>query len=144
MPLLQKLLVSGFAPSLGKTLGTFHKALTELTIGSFFLSLSTSLGTQSLIPLVACILLLHPYPTVHPYPPILTLSRLHPSLKILLSLDPLRFLSTSSLQGPSPVPQSKRLLCIISSRLLPLYGFSSPTTSLQLSASCLNPNSRHS
>lgn len=51
MPLLQKLLVSGFAPSLGKTLGTFHKALTELTIGSFFLSLLNFFRNTILNPL---------------------------------------------------------------------------------------------
>lgn len=36
MQLLQKLLVSGFVPSLG----LFHKALTELTIAGFSLYLS--------------------------------------------------------------------------------------------------------
>lgn len=73
-----------------------------------------------------------------------TLSPLRPSMQILKALGPLRFLSTSSPLGPSTIPQSKRLLCIISSRLLPLDGLSWPTSSLQLSASCLNPNSRHS
>lgn len=63
-------------------------------------------------------------------------------LKTLTPLHPLQFLSCTSLLGPSTVPYSKWLPCIISSRLLTLYGLSSPISSPQLSASCLNPNSR--
>lgn len=123
MQLLQGLLVSGLVPSLG----TFHKALTELTIAGFSLFLSSNFFKNTILNPLGCLYIATS--SLHTYT---TLSRLRPSLKILILL------------GPSTVPRSQRLLCIISSRLLPLYGLSSPTSSLQLSASCLNPNSRRS
>lgn len=125
MPLLQKLLVSDSVPLLGQTLGALHKELTELTIATFSLYFSSNFFTNTILNLLGCLYIATSTP--HTYT---TLSRLRPSLKTLILVGPLRFLSTSSLLKPSTVPQSKRLLCIISSHLLPLYGLFSPTSSL--------------
>lgn len=125
MPLLQKLLVSGFVPSLGQTLRAFHKELTELTFATFSLYFPSNFFTNTILNPLGCLYIATSSP--HTYT---ILSRLRPSLKTLILVGPLRFLSTSSVPEPSTVPQSKRLLCIISSRLLPLYGLFSPTSSL--------------
>lgn len=124
MPLLQKLLVSGFVPLIGQTLGALHKN-SQNSLLLPFLYFSSNFFTNTILNPLGCLYIATSTP--HTYT---TLSRLRPSLKTLILVGPLRFLSTSSLLKPSTVPQSKRLLCIISSRLLPLYGLSSPTSSL--------------
>lgn len=124
MPLLQKLLVSGFVPLIGQTLGALHKN-SQNSLLLPFLYFSSNFFTNTILNPLGCLYIATSTP--HTYT---TLSRLRPSLKTLILVGPLRFLSTSSLLKPSTVPQSKRLLCIISSRLLPLYGLFSPTSSL--------------
>lgn len=124
MPLLQKLLVSGFVPLIGQTLGALHKN-SQNSLLLPFLYFSSNFFTNTILNPLGCLYIATSTP--HTYT---TLSRLRPSLKTLILVGPLRFLSSSSLLKPSTVPQSKRLLCIISSRLLPLYGLFSPTSSL--------------
>lgn len=124
MPLLQKLLVSGFVPLIGQTLGALHKN-SQNSLLLPFLYFSSNFFTNTILNPLGCLYIVTSTP--HTYT---TLSRLRPSLKTLILVGPLRFLSTSSLLKPSMVPQSKRLLCIISSRLLPPYGLFSPTSSL--------------
>lgn len=124
MPLLQKLLVSGFVPLIGQTLGALHKN-SQNSLLLPFLYFSSNFFTNTILNPLGCLYIATSTP--HTYT---TLSRLRPSLKTLILVGPLRFLSTSSLLKPSTVPQPKRLLCIISSRLLPLYGLFSPTSSL--------------
>lgn len=68
MPLLQKLLVSGFVPLIGQTLGALHKnSQNSLLLPFLIISPQTSLRTQFLIPLVACILLLQPHTPILPF-----------------------------------------------------------------------------
>lgn len=124
MPLLQKLLVSGFVPLIGQTLGALHKN-SQNSLLLPFLYFSSNFFTNTILNPLGCLYIATSTP--HTYT---NLSRLRPSLKTLILVGPLRFLSSSSLLKPSTVPQSKRLLCIISSRLLPLYGLFSPTSSL--------------
>lgn len=52
MPLLQKLFLqykTGFVPSLGQTLGAFHKELTELTFATFSLYFSSNFFTNTIL-----------------------------------------------------------------------------------------------
>lgn len=136
MPLLQKVLVSGSVPSLDRTLGNLQGTGRSHYCRLFSLSLLKLLYEHSSysprLPVYCYFVPTHPRCPFASRP----LSE--------DSLGPLQFLSTGSLLDPSTAPRSKRLLCIISSHLLPLDGLSSPTSSLPLSASRLNPNSRRS
>lgn len=98
MPLLQKLLVSGFVPLIGQTLGALHKN-SQNSLLLPFLYFSSNFFTNTILNPLGCLYIATSTP--HTYT---TLSRLRPSLKTLILVGPLRFLSTSSLLKPSTVP----------------------------------------
>lgn len=115
----------GALHSLGQTLGPFQRALTRV---GFSLVSNVSLANTL------------------PYSPGLLLSisaHLHdpctsPPLSRAFSVSLLHLLTSRT----STVPQSQRLLGIISSPLPPLHGLCSPPSSLQPSASWLSPNAQ--